>query len=195
MNEKFTEEYVHRLAASILNIDNKNIYALASLLRQTWQQNGQVFICGNGGSAANALHLANDLFYGIAKDSGLPGLRVHALPANQSITTCLANDIAYHDIYSEQLKVYANEGDVLIALSGSGNSPNIINAIQTAKEMGLVTFAILGYSGGKCLGLVDTAIHCNIDNMQMAEDAQVIIGHSIMQWLRSNPPERLKSDE
>ena len=189
------ENYLTRLQSVISSIPKCEVMNLAKTLRTVWGEQKQAFICGNGGSAANALHIANDLFFGIAKEKNLPGLRVHALTANQSITTCLANDISYANIFSEQLKVYANRGDVLIALSGSGNSPNIITAIQTAKEMGLQTFAILGYSGGKCLNMVDTAIHCAVDDMQIAEDVQVIVGHSIMQWLQANPPERLKWDE
>ena len=192
---KTINNYLSKLHSVVEAIPLADVQTLAETLKNIWQENKQVFICGNGGSAANAIHLANDLFFGIAKKSNFHGLRVHALPANQSITTCLANDISYDDIYSEQIKAYANNGDVLIALSGSGNSPNIVKVILTAKEMGMQTFAILGYSGGKCLGLVDTAIHCKVDDMQMAEDAQVIIGHSIMQWLQENPPERQQKNE
>lgn len=192
---KLLENYMVKLQSVISSIPKREVLYLAETLRTAWSGQKQVFICGNGGSAANALHIANDLFFGIAKGDELPGLRVQALPANQSITTCLANDISYADVFSEQLKVYANRGDVLIALSGSGNSANIIKAIKTAKDMGLQTFAILGYSGGKCLDMVDTAIHCAVDDMQIAEDVQVIVGHSIMQWLRVNPPERVTLNE
>lgn len=192
---KLLENYMVKLQSVISSIPKREVLYLAETLRTAWSGQKQVFICGNGGSAANALHIANDLFFGIAKGDELPGLRVQALPANQSITTCLANDISYADVFSEQLKVYANRSDVLIALSGSGNSANIIKAIKTAKDMGLQTFAILGYSGGKCLDMVDTAIHCAVDDMQIAEDVQVIVGHSIMQWLRVNPPERVTLNE
>jgi D-sedoheptulose 7-phosphate isomerase len=152
---------------------------LVEALHNAWIQKNQVFLCGNGGSGANALHFANDLIYGL-------GLKVHALLANQSILTCLANDICYEDVFSYQLAVLGEPGDILIAFSGSGNSPNIIKAIQKAKELDMKTFAFLGYSGGKAIEQVDVAIYFPIDNMQIAEDCQQIVGHMVMQWLVKN---------
>lgn len=183
------KEYQSRLTATLVKFPLEPIMELAIALQKAWQEGRQVFICGNGGSAANAIHMANDLFYGIARFIGRPGMKVHALSANQSITTCLANDVSYEAIFSEQLKVYASSSDILIALSGSGNSPNITQALITARDMGLQTFAVLGYSGGKCLELADIAIHLPVDDMQIAEDTQLIIGHMLMQWLEANPPQ------
>ena len=102
-------------------------------LFNAWVNQRQVFLCGNGGSAANALHIANDLHYGVGACGPapiIPGMRVEALPANTGIITCLANDTGYENIYSNQLKVKANQDDILVALSGSGNSGNIVNAIS-----------------------------------------------------------------
>jgi len=178
--------YAATLAEVLKKSDFEKIDLLSKALLLAWREDRQVFICGNGGSAANALHITNDLFYGIAKESG-KGLRVHALPANQSILTCLANDISYEEIFSQQLMVMGRPGDLLIALSGSGNSPNIVKAIDAAKGIGMKTFAILGYSGGKCLKLADVPIHFQVDDMQVAEDLQLIVGHMAMQWLRDNP--------
>ena len=96
--------------------------------------------------------------------------------------------MAYEDTFSHQLTVLGRTGDILIVLSGSGNSPNIVKAVVKAKELGMETFALLGFSGGKCLELVDTAIHFAVDDMQIAEDCQQIVGHVIMQWLSENPP-------
>ena len=115
----------------------------------------QVFLCGNGGSAANALHIANDLHYGIGACGPapiIPGLRVEALPANTGIITCLANDTGYENIYANQLIVKANQNDLLIALSGSGNSNNIVHAIKAAKGLRMKTVAILAFNGGQCKG-------------------------------------------
>ena len=145
----------------------------------------QVFICGNGGSAANAIHIANDFLYGVSKAYGR-GMRVHALPANGSVMTCLANDEGYDRIFSYQLAVQANPGDVLIVLSGSGNSPNVLRALEAAAEIGMRSFAILGFSGGKALEMADTAIHFAVDDMQISEDLQMIVAHMIMQWLYAN---------
>src|SRR5213079_3704559 len=96
--------------------------------------NRQVFLCGNGGSAGNAIHLANDFLYGISKRPG-SGLRVNALASNPAVITCLANDEGYDRIFSLQLAVQAQAGDVLVALSGSGNSQNILLALEQAKAM------------------------------------------------------------
>ena len=154
-----------------------------------------VFICGNGGSAANAIHMANDFHYGIGAGSGkrLPGLRVEALSANSSIVTCLANDTGYDNIYAHQLEVKGREGDLLIVLSGSGNSANIVRVLETANSMAITSFAILAFSGGRCRELADTCIHFEINDMQIAEDTQLIVGHLCMQWLNSNKPSQLKA--
>jgi D-sedoheptulose 7-phosphate isomerase len=111
------------------------------------------------------------------------GLRIEALPANAAVLTCLANDIGYENIFSEQLRVKANAGDVLVVFSGSGNSPNVVNALEMGNAKGMKTFAVLGYSGGKCKDLAQVPLHFEIDDMQVAEDLQLIIGHMIMQWL------------
>src|SRR6185503_14205583 len=112
-----------------------------------------------------------------------PGLRVHALPANSSVLTCLANDEGYESIFSLQLAAQARSGDVLVALSGSGNSPNIIRALEEAARLGMRRYAILGFSGGKAKALADVAIHFPVDDMQLAEDLQLVVGHMTMQWL------------
>lgn len=179
---KHFTDYVTRLQNLLQNHNWENVRKLAEALRIAWEKERQVFLCGNGGSATNAIHLANDLIYGVSPENG-HGLKVHALPANQSILTCLANDISYEDIFSYQLGVLGNPGDVLIVFSGSGNSPNIVKAIQKAKELDMKTFAFLGYSGGKAIGQVDVAIHFPIEDMQIAEDCQQIVGHMVMRWL------------
>ena len=160
------------------------IESLGETLLDCWKTGKQVFIFGNGGSAGNAVHLANDWIYGISKKFG-SGLRVTALPANTSVITCLANDEGYDSIFSYQLAVLAKPGDVIIALSGSGNSPNIVKALEHAKTAGLKSYAILGYSGGKALTLADHPIHVPVQDMQLSEDAQLIVGHLLMQWLYS----------
>jgi D-sedoheptulose 7-phosphate isomerase len=113
-------------------------------------------------------------------------MRAHALSANSSILTCLANDLDYSEIYAAQLEVYGRKGDLLIALSGSGNSPNILKALETARVQQMKSFAILGYSGGKALQLADVPIHFPIEDMQIAEDLQLVVGHMVMQWLYAN---------
>ncbi len=113
-------------------------------------------------------------------------MRVAALPANSSVVTCLANDQGYDDIFSHQLAVLAREKDVLIVLSGSGNSPNIVKALEQAQQMGMKSFAVLGFTGGKAKSLADVPIHFEVHDMQIAEDLQLIVGHMVMQWLYQN---------
>ena len=147
-----------------------------------WQDKRQVFLFGNGGSAANANHIANDMMYGVSKQFG-HALRVNALSANTAVLTCLANDEGYDSIYVRQLAVLANPGDIVIALSGSGNSPNIVKALQWCREQSIQSFAVLGYTGGKSKDLAHCPIHVPVDDMQISEDLQLVVGHMAMQWL------------
>ena len=160
---------------------------LAVELRKCWAEERQVFICGNGGSAGNANHIANDLIYPIAKKTW-HGIRTHALSANPATITCIANDEGYKQIFSIQLMGMAQPGDVLIVLSGSGNSPNILEALAQAKRMSVKTFAILGFDGGKAKAKTDHPIHIPVQDMQIAEDLQLVIAHMIVQWLAANNP-------
>ena len=183
----FCADYALRLQQVLGTYDWSPVAVLGEELLRCWKDGNQVFICGNGGSAGNAVHLANDFLYGISRTLG-SGLRVHALPANTAVLTCLANDEGYDQIYSLQLAVQARAGDVLIVLSGSGNSPNILKVLDQAKTMQVRSYAILGYTGGKAKAMADVPIHFAVDDMQIAEDMQLIVGHMIMQWLYKNRP-------
>lgn len=187
--EALSQAYFKNLSKSFTPLVLQQVHQLSLILKDTWDENGQIFICGNGGSAANAIHMANDFHFGIGCSQTdaerVPGLRVSALCSNQAIITCLANDIGYEYIYSNQLEVHASSKDLLIVLSGSGNSKNIINALETAKDIGVKSCAILGYSGGLAKDICDVPIHINVNDMQIAEDSQLIIGHLCMQWISS----------
>ncbi len=188
----FVRRYRETLEAAWKNHDWSDVAGLADAMRRCWQDRRQVFLCGNGGSAANAIHLANDFLYGVAKSDGR-GLRITALPANAAVVTCLGNDISYADIFSQQLSVLAEPGDLLLAFSGSGNSPNIVKALERARELQMTSYAILGFSGGKCLTLADHPIHFFVNDMQVAEDLQVMIGHMLMQELSNHRTNRASS--
>ena len=182
--QAFAASYFERLLEATGQLPLETVKKLADTLLSCWKDGRQVFIFGNGGSAGNAMHLANDLIYGISKTFG-SGLRITALPANGSVTTCLANDEGYESIFSYQLAVLAQPGDIAIALSGSGNSQNVIKALEHCKASGIESYAILGYSGGKSRALADHPIHVAIDDMQISEDLQMTVGHLLMQWLYS----------
>jgi len=181
------KDYISRFQSVLAKINWENLEQLAFDMRECWEAGRQVFLCGNGGSGANAIHLANDFLYGVARQ-GNKGMRTHALSANIAVITCLANDISFDHIFSEQLAVQGRPDDLLIAFSGSGNSPNIQAALKQAKTMGIKSYAVLGFSGGSCKDLADVAIHCPIDDMQISEDLQMIFGHMLMQWLYQNQP-------
>lgn len=174
--------YAARLSQILAGSDWSCVAQLANDMHAAWLGGKQVFLCGNGGSAGNAVHLANDFVYGIAKRTG-GGIRAHALSANPALITCLANDVGYDRIYCEQLAVQGRVGDILIVLSGSGNSANIVSALEQARAMNIKSYAILGYGGGRSKDLADVAIHFPVDDMQIAEDLQIIVGHMLMQWL------------
>jgi D-sedoheptulose 7-phosphate isomerase len=180
--EGYFAGYADRLNAVLATSDWSGVALLARDMKTAWQQGRQVFLCGNGGSAGNAIHLANDFVYGVAKRTG-GGIKALALSANPAVMTCLANDVGYDHIYGEQLAVQGVEGDILIVLSGSGNSPNILNVLERARAMHIKSYAILGYSGGRSKNFADVAIHFPVDDMQIAEDMQLIVGHMLMQWL------------
>lgn len=178
----FCDGYMTRLKSALDLLPQAELQELADSLISAWKEKRQVFIFGNGGSAGNAIHLANDYLYGVSRQLG-KALRVHALPANAAVLTCLANDEGYDCIFMQQLAVLANPGDIAIALSGSGNSPNILKALEYCRGNQIQSFAILGFSGGQAKTLADHAIHAPIDDMQISEDLQLVIGHLMMQWL------------
>ena len=180
--KSYTEKLTAALSSNVIN----QVEVLALAMREAWKNGNTIYLCGNGGSAGNAVHLANDLLYGAGVSNGI-GLRVESLSSNTSVITCLANDIGYDQIYAEQLRVKANANDVLIVLSGSGNSPNVVKALEMGKTLKMKTFAVLGFSGGKCKELAQHPIHFEINDMQISEDLQTIVGHMCMQWLNANP--------
>lgn len=174
-------KYLDKLHSVTNAQDWSSLEDLAQDLLELIKSSGHLFICGNGGSAGNAIHLANDFLYGIAPQG--PSIKVEALSANSAVLTCLGNDIGYNNIFSHQIKVKAKAGDMLIVLSGSGNSGNIITAIEQAKSMNVKTCAILGFDGGKAKDIADLSLHFQVDDMQIAEDMQLIVGHMLMQYL------------
>ena len=174
--------YKKNLKTILDQLLSEEIKNLVHCLEDCWKNEKNIFICGNGGSAGNANHIANDLLYGAGKLNG-KGLKIESLCANPSVITCLANDTGYENIFSEQLKVKGKEGDLLIVLSGSGNSKNVIKAAIEAKRMKIKVFSILGYDGGECKKISDHSLHTIINDMQISEDLQLIIFHMCMKIL------------
>ena len=179
------DNYFNKLSSHFNSEILITIEKLAEDLTKIWESNNQFFIFGNGGSAANAIHIANDLHYGLAQSvkSKKYGMKSEALPANAAIIKCLANDTGYENIFSNQLRVKASKDDMLVVLSGSGNSENIINALKVSNEIGLNNYAILGFDGGKCKAIAKNTIHVPVSDMLVSEDIQMIIFNICFQWI------------
>lgn len=180
--QQLIKNYADKLTCALRLEAMHDIQVLAEALLEAWRQGRYIYLCGNGGSAGNAIHIANDFIYGAGLKNGA-GLRAEALSANAAVLTCLANDLGYDNIYSEQIRIKGNSSDILIVLSGSGNSSNVVKAIEVGNTIGMKTFAILGFSGGRCKALAQHSIHFEVDDMQIVEDLQLIVGHICMQWL------------
>jgi D-sedoheptulose 7-phosphate isomerase len=141
-----------------------------------------VYICGNGGSAATATHFGCDL----AKRpivAGQPRFRVIALTDNNALMTALSNDIGYEAVFAEQLIPLVRKGDILIGISGSGNSKNVLNAVKVAKDAEATTIGFSGYDGGKLAPMVDISVHIPSFNMAMVEDVHLMLEHAICERL------------
>ena len=166
------------LAETLKKIEPKDTNLLLSLLKKSSHKKKKIFICGNGGSAANANHIEIDLL----NNKKLP-INISSLNSNSSVITCLANDYGYENIFSKQIENKGKKGDLLILLSGSGNSKNIINAVKVANKLNINTFGIFGYDGGKAIKLVQNQIHINSFDMQICEDIQMILFHFVYKRL------------
>ena len=179
--KQLAQNYLVKLNDTIKNVPIEKINLLIKKIDKVKKNNNKLFICGNGGSAANAIHIANDFIF--TKSSKKKMIDVEALTSNNAIITCISNDVGYKYIFSKQLENKAKKNDLLLLLSGSGNSENLIEAIKVAKLKKMETFAILGFNGGKCKKIVKNNIHIDINDMQISEDFQLIIGHIILKSL------------
>jgi D-sedoheptulose 7-phosphate isomerase len=142
---------------------------------------GKAIFCGNGGSAADSQHLATEMVVRLSAKSDRPALPALALTTDSSILTACANDFGFERIFSRQLEALGRKGDILFAISTSGNSPNVINAARLAKEMGIVTVGLLGCNGGKLAGLVDFPLLVPSDDVQRVQECHITIGHIIIE--------------
>lgn len=159
------------------------IAAAIDLLLRAYRGDRQVFLVGNGGSAATASHFACDLAKGTRKPDRRPW-RVIALTDNVPLLTAWANDVSYEEVFARQLDSLVNPEDVLVAISGSGNSPNVLNAVRVGRERGAATLGITGGSGGALASLVDLCITVPTQEMHFIEDAHLIVAHLISCCLR-----------
>ena len=179
----FGRQYTARLAGLLQQLDYTVVEAIAERLIRAHADGRRVYVIGNGGSAATAAHFVCDLGKNTASDR-VQGIRVMCLTDNVPIATALSNDHGYETVFERQLRTLIEPGDVVLAISASGNSPNIVNGLKTARELGAVTIGLLGFDGGAARALVDVALVIESFNYGQVEDAHMILGHVLAQHLR-----------
>lgn len=174
------DNYFEKLKTAIDKIDKNEIETFLKLLKAAREKNNTIFIMGNGGSASTASHFACDIAKGVSYGKEKK-FNVISLCDNLSIISAYANDISYDDIFVEQLKNQFRKGDLVIGISGSGNSKNVLKAIDFANENGGVTVGWTGYDGGKLKQMAMFSVNANVDDMQISEDIHMILTHLTMQ--------------
>jgi D-sedoheptulose 7-phosphate isomerase len=184
--------YFEELSATIRNLPIPAIDSLIKVFLEAYDRGRTVFLFGNGGSASLASHMTCDLGKGTAPSAGRR-LRAVALTDNVALITAWANDVRYENVFAEQLENLLQPGDVACAISGSGNSPNVLAALRFARQAGAATTGITGFQGGKMKALCDLCVVVPSENMQIIEDLHLSIAHSVFHVLRHEIEERNRS--
>ena len=184
--------YFELLSRSIEKLPFAQVDAVADVLMRAYETDHTTFVFGNGGSAALASHLACDLGKGTVNGTN-KRFRAMALTDNVPLMTAWANDSNYEDIFAEQLANFAMAGDLAFAISGSGNSANVLKALKLAKQTGLVTAGLTGFAGGHMRALCEACIIVPCDNMQIIEDLHLCICHSLFTCVRARIAETIAS--
>jgi len=177
------QRYVSEVSATLERLPIENVVQVVESLEGARLKARRVFIFGNGGSAATASHFAADLSKG-AICKGKARIKAFALTDNAPLLTAWANDAVYENIFAEQLENLVEQGDVAIGISGSGNSPNVLNGVKVAKAKGATTIGFIGFDGGKLKELVDIHIIVPSYNMEQVEDIHLLLEHVITTCLR-----------
>lgn len=171
-------DYFDRVAEVLPRIPAEPVARIVEILIDAQVNRRTVFVMGNGGSSANASHIVND-FVKSALHPDRPRFRVMCLTDNTPTLTAYANDESYDIALAKQLEAWAEPGDVAVVLSGSGNSPNVLRAMEQARELGLTRIGLTGRDGGKLAPLCDVAVIVPTDSMQIIEDAHLVILHAV----------------
>lgn len=180
----FIESYLTDVKSLIDALSETQIEALADHLHRVWKSGGKVLLMGNGGSSATASHIVNDLQKCISLEADR-ALRTICLSDCTPLILAWGNDTEFANIYAPQVECWAEPGDLVIAISGSGNSPNILNGVEAGKAKGAFVFGLAGYAGGKLAGMCDECITVRSDNMQRIEDLHMIVLHLAFSLMRT----------
>ena len=185
--DTYIGRYRDRLRQALDGVQLSQVDRFVEALEAARLAQRTVFLFGNGGSASTASHIACDLNKGVSQHKDVP---FRALCVNDSLPTLTAwaNDVSYEEVFAGQLKNFLSPGDLLVAISGSGNSPNVIRAVEWAKAHGATVVGLCGYDGGRLKPLADVPIHVKIDDMQVAEDLHLVICHMAIQALCGGVP-------
>lgn len=179
----FASAYFEYLGKILKKIDPQSIDSFIQTLLKARQRGASIFMIGNGGSASTASHYANDLAIGTT--SYEKPFRVVSLTDNQAVISAIGNDFGFEEIFSRQLQILGKKGDIVVAISASGNSPNLIRAFEYAKQAGIRTVAITAFDGGKIKTMADEGIHVPTQDKEYgpAEDAHMVLDHLIAAYL------------
>jgi len=189
--KSFSENYVEYLITLLNELDHQKVEECVKELEEARQKGNTIFIIGNGGSASTASHIGNDFGLAVLKTSKKPNnksYRAMPLTDNVSVISAIGNDSSYNDIFLDQLKVHYRKGDILISISASGNSPNLLSASNWVNQQGGKTIGWLGFDGGKLKEIVDIPIVVKSPKGEYApvEDVHLIINHIIVTWMQFN---------
>lgn len=176
-------EYLNQVQKLLDEIPETFIHSLVDDLERCWRDGKRVLLMGNGGSSATASHIVNDLQKCIALDSGR-ALKAACLSDNTPLLMAWANDTEYNNIFAPQVEAWAEPGDVVIGISGSGNSVNVLNGIEAANRLGAVTYGMSGYQGGKLASIAQKSLVVLSDSMQQIEDVHMVALHVVFVQLR-----------
>ncbi|MGD8374571.1 MAG: SIS domain-containing protein [Acidobacteriota bacterium] len=178
---EYAAEYFDGMRRSIEEVDGEALEGIAEVFREAWRNDRRVFILGNGGSATTASHMATDLGKGTAQP-GVKRFKALSVTDNMGLVTAYGNDMSYDDIFVEQIKNHLEPGDVVVGITGSGNSPNVLKAIRWAREHGAVTVGFIGFGGGKLAGMVDHQVTFSSCNYGIVEDLHLSLNHILSQF-------------
>jgi phosphoheptose isomerase len=183
--------YLDELTQAATTIDLLALDSAAEILLEAYTHGKLVFSCGNGGSASVSNHMQCDHLKGVRNGTDLQS-RVISLSSNVELLTAIANDLGYDDSFAYQLRAQSQPGDVLVAISSSGSSPNILHALRWARDNGLRTIALTGFGGGEARSIADIAIHVNSANYGIVEDLHQSTMHALAQYIRQT---RMSADD
>jgi D-sedoheptulose 7-phosphate isomerase len=176
--QKTIQNYLDLVKDTITKLDPVQLEKAVDAFMRVYQEGKTIYVMGNGGSAATATHMAGDMVKGAS--FGLEKrFRVMSFADNMTAIMAVANDVSYDDIFVEQLKNFIQPGDLVLGISGSGNSKNVVKSLEFAKSKGVLTMAFCGYKGGKISELADIVIHAKVMDMEVSEDLHLIAFHTI----------------